>query len=68
VTDAGRLMSTFAASTTDEQTGRANAKGVTPVVFVHGLRLLPNSRDRWARVFEGDGVGSRNRITPSFSP
>ena len=28
------------------QVGRANASSVTPVVFVHGLCLLPSSWDR----------------------
>jgi non-heme chloroperoxidase len=30
-----------------EQVERANASGRTPVVFVHGLWLLPGSWDRW---------------------
>ena len=34
---------------------RANATGLTPVVFVHGLWLLPSSWDRWAGVFEDAG-------------
>lgn len=38
-----------------EQVERANALGVTPVVFVHGLWLLPSSWDRWAAVFEEAG-------------
>jgi pimeloyl-ACP methyl ester carboxylesterase len=38
-----------------EQVGRANASGKTPVVFVHGLWLLPSSWDRWAEVFEAAG-------------
>ena len=25
---------------------------MTPVVFIHGLWLLPSSWDRWAEVFE----------------
>src|SRR4030081_3522492 len=35
--------------------GRANATGRTPVVFIHGLWLLPSSWDRWATVFEQAG-------------
>lgn len=31
-----------------EQIAQANASGRTPVVFIHGLWLLPSSRDRWA--------------------
>jgi non-heme chloroperoxidase len=38
-----------------EQVERANATGLTPVVFVHGLWLLPSSWDRWAEVFEQAG-------------
>jgi non-heme chloroperoxidase len=33
----------------------ANASGLTPVVFIHGLWLLPSSWDRWAEVFKGAG-------------
>ncbi|RLK62350.1 alpha/beta hydrolase [Actinokineospora cianjurensis] len=38
-----------------EQVERANASGLTPVVFVHGLWLLPSSWDRWAELFEAAG-------------
>jgi non-heme chloroperoxidase len=38
-----------------EQVSRANADSRTPVVFVHGLWLLPSSWDRWAAVFEEQG-------------
>lgn len=34
---------------------RANATGRAPVVFVHGLWLLPSSWDRWAAHFEQAG-------------
>jgi non-heme chloroperoxidase len=34
---------------------QANASGNTPVVFIHGLWLLPSSWDRWAEVFEEAG-------------
>jgi pimeloyl-ACP methyl ester carboxylesterase len=37
------------------QRDRANASGLTPVVFVHGLWLLPSSWDRWAALFEETG-------------
>jgi non-heme chloroperoxidase len=37
------------------QVERANASGLAPVVFVHGLWLLPSSWDRWAAVFEEAG-------------
>jgi non-heme chloroperoxidase len=38
-----------------EQLDRANASGKTPVVFIHGLWLLPSSWDRWRPVFEEAG-------------
>src|SRR5262245_14550300 len=34
------------------QVERANASSATPVVFVHGLWLLPSSWDRWVTLFE----------------
>jgi len=37
------------------QVERANASTATPVVFVHGLWLLPSSWDRWATLFEEAG-------------
>ena len=37
------------------QIERANASAATPVVFVHGLWLLPSSWDRWAELFEANG-------------
>ena len=37
---------------TAEQVDKANASGRTPVVFVHGLWLLPSSWDRWAALFD----------------
>jgi pimeloyl-ACP methyl ester carboxylesterase len=58
-------MSTTATLTEHEQqqVGRANATGLTPVVFVHGLWLLPSSWDRWAEVFEGAGFTA---LTPGW--
>ncbi|HEX4308319.1 MAG TPA: alpha/beta hydrolase [Solirubrobacterales bacterium] len=38
-----------------EQVKKANATGKQPVVFVHGLWLLPSSWDRWATVFKRAG-------------
>jgi pimeloyl-ACP methyl ester carboxylesterase len=38
-----------------QQCERANETGRQPVVFVHGLWLLPSSWDRWAEVFEASG-------------
>ncbi|MEU3607811.1 alpha/beta hydrolase [Streptomyces sp. NPDC035033] len=37
------------------QVERANADGRIPVVFVHGLWLLPTSWERWANVFDDAG-------------
>ena len=37
------------------QIDRANASGKTPVMFIHGLWLLPSSWDNWAKVFEEAG-------------
>jgi pimeloyl-ACP methyl ester carboxylesterase len=38
-----------------EQINEANASGRTPIVFVHGLWLLPSSWDRWQTVFDDAG-------------
>ncbi|MBA9006320.1 alpha/beta hydrolase [Thermomonospora cellulosilytica] len=40
-----------------------NASGRPPVVFVHGLWLLPSSWDRWAAVFEEAGYAP---LTPGW--
>jgi non-heme chloroperoxidase len=39
----------------EEQVARANKSGRVPVVFIHGLWLLPSSWDRWAQVFDEAG-------------
>ena len=41
-----------------EQIEAANASGRTPVVFVHGLWLLPSSWDRWQEVFRRAGYST----------
>jgi non-heme chloroperoxidase len=46
-----------------EQVERANATGLEPIVFVHGLWLLPSSWDRWAKVFEEAGYVA---LTPGW--
>ena len=46
-----------------KQVERANATGLQPVVFVHGLWLLPSSWDRWAAVFEDAGFTA---LTPGW--
>src|SRR5260370_5514720 len=38
-----------------QQIKEANASKLTPVVFIHGLWLLPSSWDRWRAVFEEAG-------------
>ena len=42
---------------------RANQTGRQPVVFVHGLWLLPSSWDRWAALFEDNGYTT---LTPGW--
>jgi pimeloyl-ACP methyl ester carboxylesterase len=46
-----------------QQVASANATGLQPIVFVHGLWLLPNSWDRWAAVFEAAGYTA---LTPGW--
>ncbi|MDT4972954.1 MAG: non-heme chloroperoxidase, partial [Pseudonocardiales bacterium] len=36
---------------TQAEIDQVNATGRAPVVFIHGLWLLPSSWDRWAAVF-----------------
>src|SRR4051794_37932532 len=45
------------------QIDAANASKKTPVVFVHGLWLLPSSWENWAEVFEGAGFTT---LTPGW--
>ena len=40
------------------QVDQANASGRRPVVFVHGLWLLPGSWDRWRELFESRGYST----------
>jgi non-heme chloroperoxidase len=59
-------MATITTSISDherEQVERANASGRVPVVFVHGLWLLPSSWDRWAAMFEEAGFTA---LTPGW--
>ncbi len=46
-----------------KQIEKANAVGRTPVVFIHGLWLLPSSWDNWAGVFEEAGYAA---VTPTW--
>jgi pimeloyl-ACP methyl ester carboxylesterase len=45
------------------QVERANESDRTPVVFIHGLWLLPSSWDNWATLFEEAGYAP---VTPSW--
>jgi pimeloyl-ACP methyl ester carboxylesterase len=45
------------------QIERANATKATPVVFIHGLWLLPSSWERWAALFEDAGYVA---LTPGW--
>src|SRR2546427_12010112 len=56
-------MSVTEARTTADEIEHANATGLTPVVFIHGLWLLPSSWDRWAEVFEKAGFTA---LTPGW--
>lgn len=38
-----------------DQVERANSLGAQPVIFIHGLWLLPSSWDRWAKLFADAG-------------
>ena len=46
-----------------QQVEQANASGKTPVVFIHGLWLLPSSWDNWAGAFEEAGYAA---VKPSW--
>ncbi len=41
-----------------QQVERANSSGRRPVVFIHGLWLLPSSWDRWGDLFESAGYSA----------
>ena len=61
-------MSTTVSPTTvsereHQQVERANATTATPVVFIHGLWLLPSSWDKWATLFEEAGYVA---LTPDW--
>jgi pimeloyl-ACP methyl ester carboxylesterase len=46
-----------------EQVDQANGSGKAPVVFIHGLWLLPSSWDNWAQLFEEAGYAP---LTPDW--
>ncbi|MDP9237432.1 MAG: alpha/beta hydrolase [Chloroflexota bacterium] len=47
----------------EQQIEQTNDSGRTPVVFIHGLWLLPSSWDRWVAVFEEAGY---TPLTPGW--
>jgi pimeloyl-ACP methyl ester carboxylesterase len=47
-----------------QQVEQANASGKTPVVFIHGLWLLPSSWDRWAALFAEAGYAPVTPVWP----
>jgi non-heme chloroperoxidase len=46
-----------------QQVEKANAGGRTPVVFIHGLWLLPSSWNNWVEYFEQEGYAG---LTPDW--
>jgi pimeloyl-ACP methyl ester carboxylesterase len=46
-----------------QQIDEANSSGRTPVVFIHGLWVLPSSWDNWAALFEEAGYAP---LTPDW--
>jgi pimeloyl-ACP methyl ester carboxylesterase len=47
----------------ERQVKRANASGRAPIVFIHGLWLLPSSWDRWAALYRKAGFTT---LTPGW--
>src|SRR3954468_8375612 len=47
----------------NRQIEAATSDGRAPVVFIHGLWLLPSSWDRWGQLFEEAGYAA---VTPSW--
>src|SRR5437667_11920095 len=64
-TSTGQAAASAATITEHElqQCERANATGLQPIVFVHGLWLLPSSWDRWVTVFQDAGYTA---LTPGW--
>ncbi|SRR6266508_6512806 len=63
-TETGAFSTTAREEEVDQQqVDRANATGRVPVVFVHGLWLLPSSWNRWADLFEEAGFAA---LTPGW--
>ncbi len=47
-----------------QQIESANTSGRTPVVFIHGLWLLPSSWDNWAQLFDEAGYAPVQPVWP----
>src|SRR3954447_20620000 len=47
-----------------QQVEQANTSGKTPIVFIHGLWLLPSSWDRWAALFAEAGYAPVTPVWP----
>jgi pimeloyl-ACP methyl ester carboxylesterase len=47
-----------------QQVEQANSSGRTPVVFIHGLWLLPSSWNNWAQMFEENGYAAVTPVWP----
>ena len=65
-TESSKTESKIGATITEHEAAevaRANATGRQPIVFVHGLWLLPSSWDRWAALFDAAGYTA---ITPGW--
>jgi non-heme chloroperoxidase len=61
MTTSSSIPSNNAATITEheaKQVEHTNATGLQPIVFVHGLWLLPSSWDRWIKVFEEAGYSA----------
>jgi non-heme chloroperoxidase len=57
------MSASIATEVIADQVDRANQTDRTPVVFIHGLWLLPSSWDRWAALFEEAGYTA---LTPGW--
>ena len=51
----GRLSPTPPSERENQEIEAANRSHKTPVVFIHGLWVLPSSWDKWADFFEQAG-------------
>ncbi len=60
-------MTTITAREQDE-IDRANRSGAQPVVFVHGLWLLPDSWDDWRALFEEQAFVTLAPAGPTIRP